>query len=97
MYPMPEEASSAEPSSYERDAKDQGFLHKHTAAIATFATAYLITIIFAMIFARMWQEEEFRLHFLNGIIKTLQTVARIAGSWALECERAYNEYVNALH
>lgn len=97
MYPMPEEASGAESSSLYGDGKGQGFLHKYSTAIATFATAYLITLIIAFVFVRMWQEDEFRLNVLNGIIKTLQTIARISGSWALECERAYNEYVNALH
>jgi heme/copper-type cytochrome/quinol oxidase subunit 4 len=94
---MPEEAGSTEPSSFQRLGKDQGFLHQHTTAVATFASAYLVAIIVAMVFAHMWEEEEFRLHILNTIIKLLQTIARVFGSWALECERAYNEYLNTLH
>jgi hypothetical protein len=97
MYPMPEEAGSTQPSSFQRVGKDQGFLYKHSTAVATFASAYLIAIIFIFVFARIWEEEEFRLQILNTIIKLLQTIARVFGSWALECERAYNEYVNALH
>lgn len=97
MHSMSEPTGEIEPTPSEREAEAQGFLHNYTAAVATLSATFAATIIISIIVARMWDEDQIKLHVLDYMIKMLQAIARLCGGWALECERTYNEYVNALH
>lgn len=97
MYSVPEETGSDEPDACNSETEAQRLLRNYSAAIATFAAAYVATIIIAIIVSRMWNEDEIRLHILDALIRILQTIARFCGGWALACEKAYGDYVNALH
>jgi len=45
----------------------------------------------------MWDTDEIRLHVLQAIVQILQAFARVIGLWALEFEKAYNDYADTLH
>ena len=97
VYPMSEEASSNEPDAYDGEGENQELLFHYSDAIATLAATFFATIIVCLIVARMWDEDQIKLHVLDALVRLLQAIARLCGGWALECERAYNEHVNALH
>jgi hypothetical protein len=97
MCSMSAETGGDEPSSYDSEEQDQGFLYNYAATIATLGTAFIATIVISLIISRMWNEDEIKLHVLNSLIKLLQGIARVCGSMAIEYEQLYNEYVNALH
>lgn len=97
MYSMPEETGGAEPSTYDDQGESQRFLRNYTTAVAALATTYVALVVIFIIVSRMWDEDEIRLHVLNTMMRILQTIARICGGWALACEKAYNDYANALH
>lgn len=46
---------------------------------------------------RLLSEDEIRLQLMFNLIRLFQSVARTVGGWALETEKAYNEYVESLH
>ena len=94
---MSEETSGNEPDAYDSEGENQELLFHHSAAIATLAATFFATIIVCLIVARMWDEDQIKLHILDALVRLLQAVARLCGGWALECERAYNEHVNTLH
>jgi hypothetical protein len=97
MHSMSEEAGGNESGTHDSQGEDQGFLSDNSTAIATFSAAFVATFIISIFVARMWDEDEIKLHILNFLVNLLQTIARLTGGWALHCERTYNEYVNALH
>lgn len=97
MCSMSEAASNDESNTLDDQAEDQGFLYRHSTAIATLTAAYFATFVIAIIFSRMWNEDEIRLHILNVAMRILQAIARLIGGWALTCEQAYNDYANTLH
>lgn len=98
MCSMPAEASENESGSCESKEDGEGLLFRHAGAVAaTFSAAFFGTIIVSIIISRMWDEDEIKLHMLDFIIRVLQSVARLCGGWAIQCENAYNEHVNALH
>jgi hypothetical protein len=97
MCSMPEEAAGNESNTCNGEAEDQEFLRNYTATIATLSATFFATIIISVIVTQMWNEDEIKLHVLDALIKILQTMARLFGGWALECERTYNDYASALH
>ena len=97
MYSMPESASGNEPISSNEEEQDKGFLLRQAPAIATLSAAFFASIIVSIIISRMWDEDEIKLHLLDILIRFLQSIARLCGGWAIECEKTYNDYVNALH
>jgi hypothetical protein len=94
---MPAEASENESNAPESEAEDQGFLLRNSSALATFATFFVGTLIVQIIISRMWDEDEIRLYALDAMMRFFQLFARMFGGWALTCEKAYNDYANALH
>lgn len=97
MRSMSTEAGQNEPGAYDGNGEDQGILPNYAAVVATLSAALVGTIVICIIISRMWDEDEIKLHMLNFLTRVLQAVARLAGSWAIECENAYNDHVNALH
>lgn len=97
MCSMPETTGENEPGASESEAKGQGFLFRQSSTIAAFTAAFVGAFVVSIIISQMWKEDEIKLHVLNSLVKLLQSIARLCGQWALDCENAYNEYVNALH
>lgn len=97
MCSMPETTGGNESSPHECEGETEGIFYNYSTAIATFAATFFATIIISIIVSRMWDEDEIKLTVLDYLVRILQAIARLCGSWALECERTYNEYVNALH
>ena len=91
MCSMPEETGDTESVSYNSERSDQKLL-LYEAAVWTlgFATVTFIGL-------RVWDSDEVRLHVLHAIIQILQAFARVLGLWALEFEKAYNDYADSLH
>lgn len=56
------------------------------------AIIYLLSL-----FTVLLNDDEVRLHILHSMMRIFQTLARTFGSWALQTENAYNEYVSILH
>jgi hypothetical protein len=88
---MPEETGESEPITDNCNTEDQRLLY-YDAALWTLGFA---TITF--IGLRMWDTDEIRLHVLHAIVQILQAFARVIGLWALEFEKAYNDYADTLH
>lgn len=98
MCSMPEKTGSIESSACDGEAENQRvFLRNPTFVGATIATSYVTFVIVYLVMSHIWDEDEIRLHILDTLVRLLQAIARMFGSWALECERTYNEYVNTLH
>jgi len=97
MRSVSEASGSDESSASESQDETQGFLFHHSAAIATLSATFGATIIISLIASRMWDEDQIRLYSLDLMSRMCKAIALIFGSWALACERSYNEYVNALH
>lgn len=97
MYSLPEETGRNESSAYSNEGEDQELLPSYSATIAAFTATFFATIIISIIISRMWDEDEIKLHVLNALIRVLQSIARLCGGWALQCEQLYNNHVNALH
>jgi hypothetical protein len=90
-------ASGDESDARNREEEDQRLLYSNATAIATLAATLVGTIIICIFLARMWDEDEIKLHVLHSTIHLLQVIARLCGSWALQCEATYDKHVNALH
>lgn len=98
MCSMPETTGSNESSACDSQGENQKlFLRNPTIVGATVAASYVAFIVAYLLMSHIWDEDEIRLHLLDTLIKVFQAIARLFGSWALECERSYNEYVNTLH
>lgn len=97
MHSMSEEASGIESNTHQREGSTEEILPNYAAIIATLGATLVGTIIIAIIVSRMWNEDEIKLHILSSAVRILQNIARLSGSWAIECERSYNDHVNALH
>ena len=91
MCSMPKETGDTEPVSYDSEDKDSRLLY-FDAALWTLGLA---TVTF--IGLRMWDSDEIRLHILHGMVQILQALARVIGLWAIEFEKAYNDYADTLH
>ena len=88
---MPKETGDTEPVSYDSEREDQRVL-LYYASLWTFG---FITITY--IGLKMWDTDEIRLHLLHAMVQILQAFARVIGLWALEFEKAYNDYADTLH
>lgn len=97
VRPMPEEASQHESGTHQHEGNIEETLHSYATLIATLGTLFVGTFIICIIVARIWDEDEIKLHVLDMLTRMLQAVARLCGGWAIECEKAYNDHVNALH
>jgi hypothetical protein len=97
MHTVPEETSGDESGAHDDEAEGQGFLFHYSTAVGVFTATFFATIIISILISRMWNEDEIKLHVLDALMRLFQAIARLSGGWALECERTYNEYVNALH
>ena len=97
MRSMPEEAGQNESGAHQSEGDGEEIFPHYATVFATLGAAFVGTFIVSLIVSRMWDEDEIKLHILDALIKMFQAIARITGSWAIECENAYNEYVNALH
>jgi uncharacterized membrane protein YqjE len=89
---MSEETGNAESIARHSEREGQKLLLYH-AAIWSFG----FTVFVILIANRMWDTDEIRLHILHTIVQILQAFARIIGLWALEFEKAYNDYADTLH
>lgn len=94
---MSRETGKDESISSDSAGEGEEFSIRYTAAIATFGSILVGCCITAIIISRMFDEDEIKLQVLDFLVKFLQSIARQCGAWAIECEKAYNEYVNALH
>lgn len=91
MCSMPEETGDVESTPCDSEREDQKLLYLDAALWTIgFSTVAFIGI-------RVWDSDEVRLHVLHAIVQILQTFARVLGLWALEFERAYNDYADSLH
>lgn len=70
------------------EAKAQ-FVGELLGIIGFLATAYVINL--------RQTNTDFRLPALHAVIRTLQTTARVLGSWAINLEKTYNEIAESLH
>ena len=95
MYSVPEQTSQDEPSTPEREETGPGILLYGAASVAGIAIGYFI--VGPIVVTMINDEDGLTLHILHGLMMMLQTIARVAGSAALECEKKYNDHVNALH
>jgi hypothetical protein len=95
MYSVPDEASDVEPIPSEREESGPGILLYGAASIAGIAVGYFV--IGPIVVTMLNDEDGLTLHLLHAMTTILQTIARVAGSAALECEKKYNDHVNALH
>lgn len=92
---MPDEASDIESISPEREESTTGILLYGAASIAGIAIGYFI--VGPIVVSMLNDDDGLTLHLLHGLMTLLQTIARVAGSAAIECEKKYNDHVNALH
>lgn len=93
MYSMQGSTGENEPVSSEDEGTTKDFVvEPFLWALQFFTVSYLVYTMFSML-----SEDEVRLRILHAITKVLQGLARIIGSWALEFENSYNEYVDSLH
>lgn len=97
MRSVSTEAGKDEPGTRQREGTNEEVLPSYAVVIGVLGTALIGTIIVCLVISRMWNEDEIKLHVLSSTIKLLQGIARVSGSWALECENTYNKHVNALH
>jgi hypothetical protein len=97
MCTMSEEASGDESGAHDSEEEVHGFLYSKATIAATLGAAFVGSFVVSIIISRMWNEDDIKLHVLSFATRVLQTIAFSSGKWAIECERAYNEYVNALH
>jgi hypothetical protein len=88
---MPEATGDVESMANDSSTEDKKLL-LYYASLWTFG---FITITY--IGLRMWDTDEIRLHFLHAMVQILQAFARVIGLWALEFEKAYNDYADTLH
>ena len=95
MYSVPDEASDIEPIPSEREESNPGILLYGVASVAGIAVGYFV--IGPIVVSMINDEDGLTLHILHALMTILQTIARVAGSAALECEKKYNDHVNALH
>lgn len=93
MYPLsgPSSEDESVPPNMEReDQISSGELFVWIVRLAT--VGYTVGFM-----ARLWSDDEIRLHMMHASIRLCQSVARVFGHWALQTEKLYNEYVNSLH
>jgi hypothetical protein len=97
MCSMPAEAGPDESGSREPKGSTEEILRNYAGITAVLGATLVGSFVVSFIIARMWNEDEIKLNALSFLTRVLQTIAFSTGKWALECERSYNEYVNALH
>lgn len=94
---MPTEAGQNESGAYQPEGNAEEVLSNYATILAVLGATLVGTIIISLIAARMWDEDEIKLHILHSAMNILRSIARTTGSLAIECENAYNQRVTALH
>lgn len=93
MCAMQGSSGETESVSYEGEGTDQNLsLNTFKWFVRFLAVAWVAVICY-----QMWEDEVSRLYLLHMITKSLQTMARIFGTWALATEMAYNNVAESLH
>ena len=89
---------SGTPEETERDARQDEPTHSIFSPELLTWTIRLLTVAYiSFALFQLLSDDEVRLHVLHGIIRVLQSTARLLGGWALNVESHYNDYVNTLH
>lgn len=94
---MSNEAGQIEQPAPDSSTESKELPIRYATAITGFASLVLGCFVVGILVAQMFDEDQIRLHVLDTLVKILQAIARLAGGWAIECENAYNQYVNVLH
>lgn len=90
MYPLPSTPESDEPSTPVPTFEDLG-------TPATVFTWVIAAGIGVWVFKKFLDGDLLQLQALHFTVKTLQSSARMVGSWALTAEQSYNERIRVLH
>lgn len=97
MRSMSEASGEAESVTPEYQAEGEGILLRYGSTLAVLGASLIGTIVICLIISRMWDEDKIRIHILGFLINFFRLVARKSGGLALEFEKSYYEYVDALH
>jgi hypothetical protein len=78
-------------------SEDAGESKNYSATTLVWIVRFAIIVYLALMWYRLLEDEEFRLHWLHAMTRLSQSLARLFGLWALNFEQAYNDFVATLH
>lgn len=90
MYPLPDTPEPNEPGTPVSALEDYG-------TPATIFTWIIAAGIGVWVFKKFLDGDLLQLQALHFTVKTLQSSARMVGTWALSAEQSYNDRIRILH